>query len=228
MGDPSVPAANEVPAVIAKGKAQSTPHSHVHAGKKKHKAHVQHKIKGRVRMKIPTAQGNPQVLDEFRSMFAAVPGITGVTTNVETGSIVINYDPKREAELQHHFEHSAEHHTDDHHVTVSGNRPGDEIEEMAKKIEAEAEFLAEHSQVVRFTVDMFKGMDYQIKAVTDNAIDLKIVLVAGLAVATFVEIGAEAATPMWVTLALFGVNHFIEMRHLSAPAEPAPTLAPAS
>ncbi len=196
----------------------ATPAQH---GKKKHKAHIQHKVAGRVRMKIPTARGNPHVLEEFRTLFASVPGVTGVTTKAETGSIVVWYDPKREAELQHRFEHSAEHHTDGHHITISAARPGDEIEEMAKKIEAEAEFLAEHSEVVRYTVDMFKGLDYQIKSATDNMIDLKIVLVAGLAVATFVEIGAEAATPMWVTLALFGVNHFIEMRHDSLPAAPA-------
>jgi hypothetical protein len=226
MTEPTLPAApsdahEQGPAESAAGKTAGHAAPHAHAGKKKHKAHVHHKVAGRVRLRVPTAKGNPHVLEEFRTLFAAVPGITGVATNVETGSIVIRYDPKREAELQHHFEHAAEHHSDEHHVTVAAGRPGDEIEEMAKKIEAEAEFLAEHSEVVRYTVDIFKGLDYQIKSVTDNMIDLKIVLVTGLAVATFVEIGAEAATPMWVTLALFGVNHFIEMRHVSMPAEAA-------
>ena len=29
---------------------------------------------------------------------------------------------------------------------------------------------------------------------------------------TIFEIGAAAATPVWVTLTLFGLNHFIEMQ----------------
>jgi hypothetical protein len=38
------------------------------------------------------------------------------------------------------------------------------------------------------------------------------VLALALAVATFAGVGATAATPMWVTLALFALNHFIEMQ----------------
>jgi hypothetical protein len=29
---------------------------------------------------------------------------------------------------------------------------------------------------------------------------------------TFIEIGATAATPVWVTIGLFSMNHFIELR----------------
>jgi hypothetical protein len=29
---------------------------------------------------------------------------------------------------------------------------------------------------------------------------------------TFFEIGAAAATPMWVTLVIFSLNHFVELR----------------
>jgi hypothetical protein len=39
----------------------------------------------------------------------------------------------------------------------------------------------------------------------------------------FFEIGATAATPVWVTFAIFAVNHFVEMH---APAPTAPTTAP--
>ena len=55
------------------------------------------------------------------------------------------------------------------------------------------------------------------KLTTGNAIDLKVLLAGGLAAYTFWEIGAEAATPMWVTLALFSLNHFAEL-HSGLPA----------
>ncbi len=34
----------------------------------------------------------------------------------------------------------------------------------------------------------------------------------GLAAVTFIEIGATAATPVWVTIGLFSLNHFIELQ----------------
>jgi hypothetical protein len=191
--------------------------------KKKREVRIEHKVPGRIRMKIPSAKNNPEFLTLFQSVFSAIPGITKVKSKPDTGSIVIHYDPKHEAEFQTHF-HRCCAQAD---MTVKAARPGDEIEEIAQKIEAEAEFLAERSEAVRATVDLFKKVDYQIKAMTDNTIDLKFVLVGGLAVATFVEIGAEAATPMWVTLGLFAMNHLIELKHDSRqPADPASAAAP--
>jgi hypothetical protein len=61
------------------------------------------------------------------------------------------------------------------------------------------------------TVDFFKALDRELKLGTGNNIDLKVVLAAGLAGYTFLLVGAEAATPMWVTLALFSLNHFVEL-----------------
>ena len=146
------------------------------------------------------------ILEVYKEVFMVIPGIISVKTKPATGSIIIQYDPKREQEFQHHFDQCC-----DNHMHMAQARPGDEIEEMASKIEAEAEFLAQRSQLVRYAVDAVKVLDHQIKDVTDNTIDLKIVVAVGLAAYTFMEIGAEAATPMWVTLALFSVNHFAEL-----------------
>ena len=38
---------------------------------------------------------------------------------------------------------------------------------------------------------------------------------------TFLEIGAAAATPMWVTLVIFSLNHFVEL-HAHDADEPRP------
>jgi hypothetical protein len=187
----------------------------VRPAKKKRKAiSIEHKVPGRIRMKIPAAKNNPEFLDAFQSVFTAIPGVSKVKPKADTGSIVIHYDPRHEAEFQRHFHHCCA----QHEVAVQNNLPGDEIGEMARKIEAEAEFLAERSHTVRALVDMCKKLDYQIKATTGNTVDLKIVLVGGLAVATVVEIGAEAATPMWVTLGLFAMNHFLELKQEGRPA----------
>ena len=73
--------------------------------------------------------------------------------------------------------------------------------------------------------DFFKGLDRQIKLATDNNVDLKIVLALGLIGFTVIEVGATAATPVWVTLSLFVVNHFIELHtHHHPQAATAPVL----
>ena len=203
--------------------AEATRVANLEKKKKQRQAiRIEHKVPGRIRMKIPAAKDNPKFLKLFHNVFSAIPGIVKVKSKADTGSIVIHYDPNHEAEFQREFTRCCA----QHDMAVQSALPGDEIGEMAKKIQAEAEFLAERSAAVRVGVDFFKKLDYQIKATTDNALDLKIVLVGALAVATFVEIGAEAATPMWVTLALFGVNHFIEMKQEGRSATVAP--APAS
>ena len=71
-------------------------------------------------------------------------------------------------------------------------------------------------------------LDREIKRATNNTIDLKIVFAVGIIGLTVFEVGATAATPVWVTLAIFTVNHFIEMheRQPNGNAGLAPATAP--
>ena len=91
-------------------------------------------------------------------------------------------------------------------------RPGDEIAKIADRIEAEAELLAAHSSAARATVDFFKALDRELRLLTGNTMDLKVLVAAGLAAYAFIKVGVEASTPIWVTLALFAFNHFIELQ----------------
>src|SRR5262249_51934194 len=88
--------------------------------------------------------------------------------------------------------------------------PINEIDTLATKIETEAEYLAEHSHTAKVVVDFFKEFDHQIKIASGNVIDLKILLAGGIAAFTIFEVGASAATPVWVTLSIFALNHMIQ------------------
>lgn len=176
--------------------------------RKKHHARIEHKVRGRIRMKVPHARANPEILEFYRKAFSAIPGVRSISTKPDTGSIVIQYDPAREHEFERHFRER----TNEHLAMAPAARPDDEIDKLASKIEAEAEFLAAHSRLARTTVDFCKALDRELKLSTGNAIDLKILLAAGLAAYTFLEVGGNAATPMWVTLALFSFNHFAELQ----------------
>jgi hypothetical protein len=198
-------------------------HAEPHGHHKKRKAHIEHRVRGRIRMRIPSAKANAELLETYRQAFAGIPGIKEVKAKPITGSIVIHYDPAREAEFEQHL-HDCCH---QHQVAVAA-RPGDEVEEMVEKIEAEAEFLAKHSHLAKHTVDLCRNLDRQLKTLSGNTVDLKIVLAGSLAAYTFLEIGAEAATPMWVTLALFTLNHFTELQHHVPPPVHPPVAVPAA
>jgi hypothetical protein len=173
--------------------------------RKKHRARIEHKVRGRIRMKIPHAKANPDILEVYRQAFLSIPGVQTINTKPDTGSIVIHYDPNREPEFERQFQQRS------NEELVMTARPDDEVHRLASEIEAEAEYLAAHSRLARTTVDFCKALDRELKLATGNNIDLKIVLAVGLAGYTFLEIGGTAATPMWVTLALFSLNHFVEL-----------------
>ena len=48
--------------------------------------HIAHQVPGRVRMKIPSAKGNPELLKQISETFAVIPGIERITVNPTTGS----------------------------------------------------------------------------------------------------------------------------------------------
>jgi cation transport ATPase len=163
---------------------------------------VAHQVPGRVRLKVPNVKENPELVDQIKQMFNAIPGIEEVTVNPTTGSVVLQYDTDHHDAFHGHLE---QHHTGGHE-----RPPTNEIDALASKIEQEAEYLAEHSHTARVIVDYFKHFDQGIKLATGNVVDLKIVLALGIAGFTIFEVGASAATPVWVTISIFALNHMIQ------------------
>jgi Heavy metal associated domain 2 len=189
---------------------------------------VEHQVPGRVRMKIPAGKNNPELLKQVSETFAVIPGIERVTVNPTTGSVVLFYDVDRHDEFHGTFRGHCEAHGGN-----NGNgalRGADtELDKLTSSIEAEAEFLASHSHTARMFVDFVKSIDHEIKRATNNNLDLKIVFAVGIIGLTVFEVGATAATPVWVTLAIFTVNHFIQMheqQNMKAAAEAGPRMAP--
>jgi len=185
---------------------------------------IEHQVPGRVRMKIPAGKGNPDLLKQISEIFAVIPGIEEIVTNPTTGSVVLRYDADRHDE----FHGSFQQHYEAHGATNGSGQHGadTELDMLTNSIGAEAEFLARHSQSARVVVDFVKTIDREIKRMSNNNIDLKIVFAVGIIALTVFEVGATAATPVWVTLAIFTVNHFIEMHEREAHANAIRNLAP--
>jgi hypothetical protein len=75
------------------------------------KLQIAHQVPGRIRMKIPSAKGNPAMLEEIQKTFSAIPGIEQVVINPETGSVVLRYDADQHDDFHAGFTHRFnEHH----------------------------------------------------------------------------------------------------------------------
>jgi len=186
---------------------------------------IEHQVPGRVRMKIPAGKGNPELLQQISQVFGVIPGIEEITVNPTTGSVVLHYDADRHDEFHGNFQQ----HYASHGAANGGLHGADtELDKLTGSIAAEAEFLASHSHSARAVVDFVKKLDREIKLATNNTVDLKIIFAVGIIAFTVFEVGATAATPVWVTLAIFTVNHFIEMheRQLQSNANGSLNLAP--
>jgi cation transport ATPase len=184
----------------------------------KHKLHVAHHTHGRVRMKIPSAKGNPEALRQIAESFGGVPGVESVEVNPTTGSLTLKYSASRQGEVHAHL----------------GDRIGDayqppetEIDKLSDNIAREAEFLAEHSHTARMIVDFFILLDRELKQRSHNYVDLKIVLAALIIGGTMFELGMAAATPVWLTLAVFSVNHMVQLHQHQVKRDLAGAGAPA-
>src|SRR6201992_2468842 len=162
---------------------------------------VAHQVPGRIRLKVPNVKENPELVEQIKQMFHVIPGIEDVTVNPTTGSVVLCYDTDKHDEFHGHLEQ----HTGGHE-----RPPTNEIDALANKIGQEAEFLAEHSHTARVIVDYFKHFDDQIKLVTGNVVDLKIVLALGSAGFTIFEVGPRRADAGVVTISNFRLNHMIQ------------------
>jgi Heavy metal associated domain 2 len=175
--------------------------------KKNLKLQIAHQTVGRVRMKLPSAKGEPDLLKDIAETFSIIPGIERVEVNSITGSIILHYD-----EGNKYFNDKLAQSLLVHNKQ-QGARLGSEYDELAKKIQTEAEFLAQKSETAKAVVDFFKRLDREVRFATYNVVDLKIILAVGAIALMIFEIGATAATPVWLTLAIFTFNHFIELRN---------------
>jgi Heavy metal associated domain 2 len=180
----------------------------------KRKVRVAHWTPGRIRLKVAHAKGDSERLHAVARSFGGIREIENVDVNSLTGSLVLNYDPDKHAEFERQFERRLA------QIDRPLHRPPEtELDLFTRKIESEAEFLAERSAGVRIAVDFCKQLDREIKIASGNNVDLKLLLAGGIIAATVFEIGATAATPVWVTLSLFAMNHFIELHQ--QPLKPA-------
>jgi hypothetical protein len=66
----------------------------------RHAAHVAHHLRGRLRIRIPSAKGDPVALERIRLSLESLAGIQSLQVNETLGSITIRYDPQQHADFE--------------------------------------------------------------------------------------------------------------------------------
>jgi hypothetical protein len=173
-----------------------------------HGAKVVHHLPGRLRVRLPRSKRDPHLLEQVRDFVQGLGGVSDVEINPVTGSILVHYRPESESAIHSLLAQAS---------TVEAYEEAPplltEADEMAVKIEKEAEFLAAHSEVAKQMVTAVSALNQQVREATGNMVDLKVLLPAGLAVWAFLKAGADVATPLWVTLAIFSFHSFVSLHH---------------
>jgi hypothetical protein len=182
-----------------------------------HQAYVAHHIPGRMRVGVSSARGNEAFLGEIRASMLRVPGVERVATNVVTGSVLVHYDAARHG----HFHRRLSTHCEQEGLVRLEPPAITEVDDLAEKVEQEAEFLAAHSKTALAVVSIVRRFDRTIKKATGNRLDLRVLLPLGLAVWAFFKSGSKLSTPLWVTLGLSAFNSFVALhRSLTEDQQP--------
>lgn len=147
-------------------------------------------------------------------------GVKSVDVNSTTGSVIVSYDAEKHAD----FPGTLARHAEANNLFTLEPPKISEVDEIIEGIEKEAEFLAEHSETAKAIVEFVKGLNHEIKKATNNNLDLQVLVPLGLAAYAFLQLEADVATPLWVTLGMFSFNSFVSLHQHPHPGTGAATM----
>jgi hypothetical protein len=176
-----------------------------------HRAHVAHSISGRIRLKIPAAKKKPVLLEQIRKSLESMEGVHSAHANDLTGSILLHHDTELSETFQELLKTFG---------AASGHFELEEVETelpdmglLVADLEKEAEFLARRSKTAEQIIDEVRKANLIVKKLSDNTIDLNLMLPMALATASVAAMrNARRGTPFWVTLAIYAFNSFVSLQ----------------
>ncbi|HXZ88662.1 MAG TPA: hypothetical protein VEF07_08830, partial [Candidatus Binataceae bacterium] len=153
-----------------------------------------------MRIRIPSAKADLEFLEQARAALASLPGVTDVSVNPMTGSLLILHSPQGQRELDHALASPAEKPMPFVLQTVSV--PHSSVHRRRRK-------PAGRSDLSHAIIETVTDLDDALRIATGGAMDLKLlvpIVLAGLGV-TF--LGRSRTTPIWLTLLMFAFSSFV-------------------
>jgi hypothetical protein len=155
---------------------------------------VVHHIPGRLRRRLPQPDRSPRLMGELGDFVAGLGGVQSIKANALTGSILVLYHPEWHGEMLALF-----------------GEPSDPPANAAKlpgANELRQQSQGPHSELALQIICAFGNLNQEVRAATDNAVDLKVLLPLALVGWALLKMSARTGTPFWVTLALSAFNSF--------------------
>jgi hypothetical protein len=160
-----------------------------------------------MRIRVPSAKGDPRALAEIRQTLVSLTGVSEVKVNEALGTVTVHYDAQVHDLIHQHLTGE----DSQRKVALESCPKLSDLSHMDEMVEREAEYLARHSHTAEVLLQFVNQLDREIKKATGNALDLKVIAPLALAVGALTGLGVAAATPVWLTLGLFSFNHFIDL-----------------
>jgi hypothetical protein len=172
-------------------------------------AYVHHHIPGRLRIRVPAAKGEEQLLRELSEAIAKAPGVSEVEYNPVIGSILIQY--------------SAEHHDnlDSLHAGLNASAVPISVKQVrpAEHVPQDGRRRRHRRSAAATAVDsFFTQLDNEIRSATGNEFDLKFIMPFAVGVAGLFALRYSSTTPLWLTLLIFAFHSFLGL-HAPSTAE---------
>jgi hypothetical protein len=165
-------------------------------------AYVAHEIEGRIRLKLPDAKKNVDVLETIRKALAGIPGAESVEANPLTGSVLLYYDPALNGTFRQQIARFGE---ETGLFALMQSQPSDVSEPV------EGNYVVAPSKTAEVIINEVGKVNKHIKYASDNTVDLNVLLPMGTALYSASLIAKKLATPRWLTLAIFSFNTFISL-----------------
>jgi hypothetical protein len=163
-------------------------------------AYVHHHLPGRLRIRVPAAKGQEELLRELSSAIAQAPGISEVAYNQVTGSILIQYSPQEHRNLD----------------SLDAGLSASAIRVVVKKAPPTEHPSHDRRRrrgrrsLAAMKVDsFFKQLDNEIRDMTDDELDLKFILPVVVAALGIFSLRHSSTTPLWLTLLIFAFHSFL-------------------
>jgi hypothetical protein len=177
-----------------------------------YEAHVVHHIPGRMRVRLPFLKGASGYGQQIKEFLSPIEGLTQVDFSPVTGSILLHYDP----ELHEHFSEDLTAHVQRTMglslVSTTTTNGSSASQEDPEGVVAP---VIRDTKLARDIATFFTRLNQSVRAETDDAFDLKILLPVGLGIYALLKAGSAMTTPLWVTLGIFSFTSFAILNPVS-------------
>ena len=174
---------------------------------------VIHRMPGRIRFKVSGAKGKRDFFQHVDRVATSVDGVRRVSTSPVNESVIVHYDKNdygTEQRLKDAF------HTECALLSIAVPEAG-VMEELIYTAESGADYLAKHSRVAASLVNAVKLINQELKGVTNNMVDLRLLLPLVFVGYDLFFVDREKNPLAWTMLLLGSFQTFVTLNRPTAP-----------